>query len=58
MDAKTMVDKLRFKGMFPEEKIDVIRYLRKEGLSAYQIALKLQMTPQAIYYWMKKAGIG
>ena len=54
MESEKLIKTVRFKGMSPEEKIRIIHYLQKKGLSAYQIALKLQVTPQLIYYWMGK----
>ena len=54
MNSKDLIKSIRFKGMTAEEKIQAIRHLSKKGMSAYQIALKFQVTPQSIYYWIAK----
>jgi transposase len=54
MDAEKLIKDVRFKGMSPDEKKFVIKYLLSKNLSAYDIALHLKVTPQLIYYWIKK----
>ena len=57
MDIETLIEKIRFKGMLPEEKEIVIRSLRKDGWSINRIGLRLQTSPQLIWYWMKRLKI-
>lgn len=54
MKTEELIKTVRFKGMSAEEKIEAIRYLINQGLSAYSIALQFAVTPQLIYYWINK----